>query len=198
MGSVRRSDRIVLCTRNPGKVAELRALLNGRVDVLSLDDVGIHEELPEEGGTFHENAVQKARHAARICGLACLADDSGLEVHALHGAPGVHSARYAGPGRNDAANIDKLLAAMEDVSDRRARFVAVIALVQGGDERTFEGIVEGSITRERRGTAGFGYDPVFVPAGHVRTYAEMSMAEKERTSHRAKAMGKLVTWLHSH
>lgn len=190
-------DRIVLCTRNPGKVTELRAFLNEEVEVLSLDDVGIVEELPEEGDTFRENALQKARHVAQKCGLPCLADDSGLEVVALNGAPGVRSARYAGWAGDQAANMDKLLVAMHGISDRRARFVAVIALVEGDAAHVFEGTVEGSITMELRGGAGFGYDPVFVPAGDTRTYAEMTTSDKQRTSHRAKAMEQVVAWLRS-
>jgi XTP/dITP diphosphohydrolase len=185
-------DTLVLCTANPGKVAELRALLPARITLLSLTDVGITEDIPETGSTLEANALQKARHAFARCGKPCVADDTGLEVDALNGAPGVYSARYAGAARDPQANMARLLAELSNATDRRARFRTVIALVDQGSERIFHGTAEGTITLAPRGAGGFGYDPVFLPEGHERTFAEMDLAEKNALSHRAKAVKRLV------
>ncbi|MBL7939535.1 MAG: RdgB/HAM1 family non-canonical purine NTP pyrophosphatase [Flavobacteriales bacterium] len=181
-------DRLVLCTGNAGKVAELRALLGTAIEVLSLHEVGLPLDLPETGDTLQANALEKARFAYQRCNIACLADDTGLEVDALHGAPGVFSARYAGEEKDASANIALLLREMIDRSDRKARFRTVLALVTAEGEYTFEGIVEGSITCAARGSGGFGYDPIFQPVGHERTFAEMDAATKNSMSHRALAM----------
>jgi len=188
-------DRIVLCTANPGKVAELRALLPGHVQLLSLADVGVEGELPETGDTLEANAIQKARHVYDRCGIPCVADDTGLEVDALGGAPGVYSARYAGEARDARANMALLLQELGDAQDRRARFRTVVALVDGSGARCFHGVAEGRIVPVPRGLAGFGYDPVFVPEGHARTFAEMSAQEKNTLSHRARAVRQLVDHL---
>lgn len=152
-------SKLLLCTGNSGKVTELRALLPGGMDLLSLTDAGLPLDLPETGDTLAANALEKARFAFERTGLTCIADDSGLEVNALGGAPGVYSARYAGPAKNDRANIEKLLTALDGVTDRGARFRTVVALIDAEGEHLFEGEVRGTITTEMRGTKGFGYDP---------------------------------------
>lgn len=188
-------SRLVLCTGNAGKVAELRRLLPVGIEVVSLTEAGLPLDLPETGDTLEANALQKARFAHARTGLPCLADDTGLEVEALGGAPGVRSARYAGPEKDAKMNTRMLLDAMQGHVDRRARFRTVIAYVNNGIERTFEGTVEGAITHSSRGDAGFGYDPIFQPIGHDRTFAEMSIAEKNALSHRAVAMRKAIAFL---
>lgn len=185
----------LLCTANPGKIKELRALLPERVELLGLKDVGLTEELPETGSTFAGNALQKARFAHARTGLACIADDSGLEVEALGGAPGVRSARYAGEAKEDAANVAKLLRELEGVEDRRACFRTVIALVESEGEHLFEGEVRGTITAEPRGANGFGYDPVFLPVMSDLTFAELDPVRKNAISHRGHAVWKLVRFL---
>jgi XTP/dITP diphosphohydrolase len=187
--------RMLLCTGNPGKAAELRALLPSGVEVVTLADVGLPTDLPEEADTLEGNALQKARFAHARTGLPCLADDTGLEVCALGGAPGVHSARYAGEAKDAGANMRKLLAALEGKEDRRACFRTVLAWVAAGEERIFEGMVEGRIVLEPRGSKGFGYDPVFLPQGSALTFAEMDAAEKNALSHRARAMHAAAAFL---
>jgi len=184
---------LVIATRNKGKVSEFRKLLEGfDVDIKSLQDFGPLPEIEEDGETFEDNAVKKARFAARVLGLPALADDSGLVVKALGGLPGVHSARYAGDDANDEANNRKLLQAMRGVEDREASFVCVIAIaVPRGPALIYEGICNGIITEEMRGTGGFGYDPVFYYPPLGKTFAEMSQEEKNRVSHRGKAMAEL-------
>jgi len=181
-------ERLVLCTGNAGKITELRALLGTTIGVLSLSDVGLPLDLPETGTTLVANALQKARFAYERCGIASLADDTGLEVDALNGAPGVYSARYAGEAKNPEANMTMLIQAMDGRMGRTARFRTVLALVTDNGEHTFEGTVEGSITLAPRGSGGFGYDPVFQPMGHALTFAEMDAATKNSMSHRARAM----------
>lgn len=182
------TSRLVLATHNPGKVAELRRIL-ADLDVVLLDARDV--ELPdveETGSTFAENALLKARAGAAACGLPCVADDSGLVVDALHGAPGVHSARYAGAHGDDAANLRLVLERMTGVADRAARFVCVAALVApDGRQWTTEGVVEGWLIGAPRGTGGFGYDPIFVPLGEDRTTAEMFPQAKDAISHRGQA-----------
>jgi XTP/dITP diphosphohydrolase len=181
-------ERLVICTANAGKLKEFKALLSSGPTLLSLADVGIMDELPETGDTLQENALQKAREARERCGESCVADDSGLEVDALHGAPGVRSARYAGEDRNDAANMRHLLQQLQGHRTRTARFRTVLALVDEQGEHLFEGTVEGRILERPFGDGGFGYDPIFVPEGSERTFAEMSSTEKNAVSHRAKAV----------
>ncbi|MCB9170910.1 MAG: RdgB/HAM1 family non-canonical purine NTP pyrophosphatase [Flavobacteriales bacterium] len=187
--------RYLLCTGNPGKAAELRTLLPADIELVTLADVGLPADLPETGGTLEENALQKARFAHGRTALPCIADDTGLEVDALQSAPGVRSARYAGPAKDAVANMAKLLDELQGVRDRSARFRTVIALVKDDGTHLFQGEVRGRISEEPRGRGGFGYDPVFVPAGSPRTFAEMDAVEKNRVSHRARAVDELVKWL---
>lgn len=189
---------LVLCTANPGKVAELKAMLPGQWRVLGLTDVGVIEDIPESGETLEANAELKARHVFERTGLPCIADDTGLEVAALGGAPGVHSARYAGPARDPAANMRKLLDALAGRTDRDARFRTVIAYVDAQGTRCFEGEVAGTITDAPRGSGGFGYDPVFLPHMSTLTFAELDPARKNAISHRGRAVWRLVEWLTEH
>ena len=189
--------KLVLCSANPGKLTELRELLPTRFELLDLNGAGISTELPETGHTLEANAIQKARTAWGLCRLPCIADDTGLEVQALDGAPGVISAHYAGGSRDPVANMKKLLAELSNNSDRRARFRTVIAFVESdnGPERPCEGVVKGLITEAPRGSRGFGYDPVFQPDMSTLTFAEMDASAKNAISHRAHAVWKLVQWL---
>jgi XTP/dITP diphosphohydrolase len=189
--------RYLLCTGNPGKAAELRALLPVGIELVTLTEAGLPTDLPETGDTLEANALQKARYAHERTGLPCIADDTGLEVDALNGAPGVLSARYAGEAKDPAANMAKLLHELQGVTDRSARFRTVIALVDGEGERTFEGEVRGTITEAPRGTGGFGYDPVFLPEMSDLTFAELDPRRKNAISHRGMAVWKLVRALAS-
>jgi XTP/dITP diphosphohydrolase len=186
--------RLVLCTGNAGKIAELKALLPSAIQLLSLADVGLPTDLPETGSTLEDNALQKARYAHERCGLTCLADDTGLEVEALGGAPGVLSARYAGETKDANANMVKLLSALHGRSSRSARFRTVLALVGEGEEHLFEGVVEGGILEVMRGQGGFGYDPVFVPQGYHITFAEMDRSVKNTISHRGRAVQRFLAF----
>ena len=188
-------NELVLCTGNPGKVKELALLLPPGVVVHSLADKGLPLDLPETGETLEANALQKARFAFASCGVACLADDTGLEVDALGGRPGVRSARYAGEAKDPLANMALLLKELEGSPDRSARFRTVLALVTSTGEHTFEGSVEGTITTGPSGAGGFGYDPVFRPAGHEITFAEMAASAKNAIGHRGKAMRALIAFL---
>lgn len=187
--------RILFATQNKHKLEELAAILPAPFQLEGLTPSVISEELPETGDTLEANALQKARYVFEKTGITCFADDTGLEVAALNGAPGVYSARYAGEQRSAADNMKKLLNQLEGHSDRSARFRTVIAFTDGKQEQLFEGIVSGTITGAQRGTNGFGYDPVFVPDGFDKTFAEMSAAEKNNLSHRARAVEKLVAFL---
>jgi len=184
--------RLVFATRNRGKVKEIAQLLDGLFTVVGLDEIGCHEDVPETADTIEGNAIQKAEYVKAHYGVDCFADDTGLEVNALNGRPGVHTARYAGPAKDANANMDKLLAALEGQPDRGARFKTVIALTTVGGTLTFEGICTGSIALQRSGADGFGYDPVFVPEDGSGTFAEMEAAEKNRVSHRGKAVRAMV------
>lgn len=187
--------RLLLCTGNPGKRAELKALLPGRFELITLQEAGLPDDLPETGATLEANALQKARYAHERTGLPCIADDTGLEVQALGGAPGVRSARYAGDAKDPKANMEKLLMELAPSTDRRARFRTVIALIDDTGEHLFEGIVEGTITSAPRGSGGFGYDPVFLPEMSDLTFAELPLEKKNAISHRAKAVWKLARYL---
>lgn len=189
-----RRMRMVLCTGNEGKVVELRALLPAGIELIGLAEAGLPADLPENGDTLTANALEKARFAHARCGLPCLADDTGLEVDALAGAPGVRSARYAGGTKDAAANMNRLLTEMKDAADRRARFRTVIAWVSQDGEEVFEGAVEGTIAHAPRGGGGFGYDPVFVPVGSALTFAEMDLKAKNAMSHRARAIERFLAW----
>lgn len=188
--------RIVLATRNPGKVTEMRALLEGLpVELLAVSDFPEMPEVDEDQPTLEGNARKKAETIRTHTGLPALADDTGLEVVALGGRPGVHSARYAGSEADDRANRAMLLRELEGAGSRKARFRTVIAYAHAGGMDVFEGVCEGAIGEEEHGTGGFGYDPVFVPEGETRTFAEMSPAEKNEISHRGQALRKLVAHL---
>lgn len=186
---------LVFATNNPHKLDELRMIIGREINVVSLADIGCRDEIPETHDTLEGNALEKARWIYDRYGYDCFADDTGLEVDALGGAPGVRSARYAGDGHDGQANMQKLLRNMASVDLRTARFRTVIALVEGGNPTFFEGSVEGNILRKPRGQGGFGYDPVFLPDGATLTFAEMSPEEKNSLSHRAKAVARLIDYL---
>ena len=191
-------NKIVFATNNQHKLDELRAIAGGKIEVVSLADIGCQDDIPEDADTLDGNALAKAEWVCSRYGIPCFADDTGLEVDALDGAPGVHSARYAGgAGHDSAANTALLLKNLRDVEmpRRTARFRTVIALIQGTDEHLFEGIVEGHIATEERGTEGFGYDPVFAPEGGEKTFAELGVEAKNCISHRARAVKKLTDFL---
>lgn len=187
---------LVFATNNLHKLEEVRDILGGSFRIASLKEIGCTDDIPETADTLEGNALQKARYVKDKFGYDCFADDTGLEVEALGGAPGVFSARYAGLGHDSEANMRKLLKELEGKTNRQAQFRTVVALLLEGREYTFEGIVRGTILTERRGTAGFGYDPVFVPEGYAETFAEMGSEEKNRISHRARAVQKLADFLH--
>jgi len=188
--------KLVFATNNAHKLEEIRAILGDKVEVLSLKDIQCDVDIPETADTLEENAVLKAEYIYRHYGLDCFADDTGLEVEALNGAPGVYSARYAGgEGHDSEANMRKLLAEMEGKTNRKAQFRTAICLIEGGVEHLFEGVVKGEIIEEKRGASGFGYDPVFMPEGYTETFAEMGNEEKNRISHRARAVQALCAYL---
>ena len=188
-------NQIVFATNNNNKIKEIRAILGDRFKVLSLSDIQCDEELPETTETLEGNALQKAQYVFDNYGHACFADDTGLEVSALSGRPGVYSARYAGQDCSSSDNIEKLLNEMKGVDDRSARFRTVIAWVKKDDFQLFEGQVEGEISTDIRGEGGFGYDPVFIPSGYNSSFAEMSSEEKNAISHRKRAMEKFIARL---
>ncbi|GAB2961073.1 non-canonical purine NTP diphosphatase [Hymenobacter coalescens] len=188
--------RLCFASNNAHKLDEIRPLLPAHIELLSLADIGCAEELPETQDTLEGNALQKARYVWDHYGVSCFADDTGLEVPALDNAPGVYSARYAGPQRSAADNVEKLLRELNGQPDRAARFRTVIALVSGAtDQWTFAGEVQGHITEAPRGAGGFGYDPVFEPESLGQTFAEMTTEEKNALSHRARAVAQLTTFL---
>jgi XTP/dITP diphosphohydrolase len=188
--------KLCFASHNQGKINELAALIGEHVELIGLSDLKMEEDIPETGSTFKENALLKANFVWERFQIPCFADDSGLEVEALNGAPGVYSARYAGPEANSQRNMDKLLGALSGIENRKARFVTTIALVGlGRDPLFFEGEIKGHIIFEKRGKMGFGYDPLFVPDGYDISFAEMAAEEKNRISHRAKAVSKLLEYL---
>jgi len=187
---------IVFATNNENKTREIRHILGKSFTLLSLSDLNINEDIPENEPTLDGNAMHKARYVNKIVNMNVFADDTGLEIDALNGLPGVNSARFAGENKDPDANIDKALALMGSTKNRRARFRTVIALIMNGKEYFFEGIVNGQIIEEKRGTGGFGYDPVFIPEGRNLTFAEMSLDEKNKISHRALAFEKLREFLY--
>lgn len=186
---------IVFATNNANKLKEIKGIVEDRFEILSLNDINCHEEIEETGSTFQENALIKAKHVKEKYGYDCFADDSGLEVEALNGAPGIFSSRYAGENGNSIANINKLLINLQGKKNRNARFRTVIALIINGETHYFEGTVSGVIIDEKRGKNGFGYDPIFIPDGYQKTFAEIDEKEKNRISHRAKATEKLIEFL---
>ncbi|CCY15012.1 nucleoside-triphosphatase [Prevotella sp. CAG:755] len=188
--------KLVFATNNAHKLDEIRAILGDEIEIVSLADIGCHTDIPETADTLEGNALQKARYVYEHYHCDCFADDTGLEVEALDGAPGVHTARYAYPDRHDPeANTRKLLDALKEKSSRRAQFRTVIALILNGEEHLFDGRVEGSIATEKRGTEGFGYDPVFIPEDSGKTFAELGVEAKNRISHRARAVARLCEFL---
>lgn len=189
--------KFVFATNNAHKLEEVTAILGDRIELLSLKDINCHADIPETADTLEGNALQKARYIAGNYRTDCFADDTGLEVEALNGAPGVYSARYAGAGHDSEANMQKLLHDMEGMENRKAQFRTVFALIINGKEHLFEGIVKGEIIKTRRGTSGFGYDPIFIPEGYTQTFAEMGNELKNKISHRAVATDKLCKFLNS-
>lgn len=188
--------KLVFATNNKHKLDEVRKITaQHNIEVVSLADIHCHDEIPETADTLEGNALQKAQYIQDKFGLDCFADDTGLEVEALDNAPGVYSARYAGPGHDSEANMQKLLQEMEEKTNRKARFRTVIALIIGDKQYCFSGIVNGTITTEKKGENGFGYDPIFIPEGYEQTFAELGDFVKNKISHRAKAVEQLDHFL---
>ena len=188
--------KIVFATNNSHKLEEIRQIFGSDFEILSLNDIGCHEDIPETANTIEGNALQKAQYIYDHYHMSCFADDTGLEVDALNGAPGVYSARYAGEGHDSEANMKKLLAELGENNNRKARFRTVIALIEEkGDIKTFEGIIEGHIAYEKSGHGGFGYDPIFIPIGYDQSFAELGAEIKNKISHRARAVQKLEKYL---
>lgn len=188
--------KLVFATNNKHKLDEVRKITaQHNIEVVSLADIHCHDEIPETADTLEGNALQKAQYIQDKFGLDCFADDTGLEVEALDNAPGVYSARYAGPGHDSEANMQKLSQEMEGKTNRKARFRTVIALIIGDKQYCFSGIVNGTITTEKKGENGFGYDPIFIPEGYEQTFAELGDSVKNKISHRAKAVEQLDHFL---
>jgi len=187
--------KIVFASNNEHKVREIKSILGDSLTLFTLKDLNIYEEIPEEEPHLEGNALSKARYIHNITGMNVFADDTGLEVEALGGMPGVRSARFAGESKDFSANIDKVLSMLGSDVNRKAQFRTVIALIYDDKEYVFEGIVEGNIIHDRRGSHGFGYDPVFIPEGRNSTFAEMDLTEKNSLSHRARALDKLRAFL---
>ena len=191
---------LVFATHNPNKVREIQELLGDRYTIQSLADIGCHEEIVEDAPTLEGNARIKAQHVVAHYGLNCFADDTGLEVRALNNEPGVRSARYAGNHGDSEANMTKLLAELNRVgatnmNQRKAQFRTVICLIEDGNERVIEGICEGAIALAKKGKQGFGYDPLFVPEGHIQSFAEMGSDQKNELSHRGRAIRQMIQFL---
>ncbi len=186
---------LIFATHNAHKIFEIEPLLNNHWSIKSLDEAGFNEEVPETGDTLEANALQKARFIHSKLGVDCFADDTGLEIDALDGQPGVLSARYAGPEKNSHKNVQKVLEQLHNCDNRKARFRTVLALILSGEEHLFEGTVEGTILSEPSGEGGFGYDPVFKPLEAAVSFAQMPLTQKNRISHRARAFQKLADFL---
>ncbi|HEY6141855.1 MAG TPA: non-canonical purine NTP diphosphatase [Flavobacterium sp.] len=187
--------KLVFATNNKNKILEVQQLLPSSIEIISLESIGCFEEIPETADTIEENAIMKANYVTQKYGYDCFADDTGLEVDALNGAPGVYSARYAGEQRNSDDNMNKLLEALTDKTNRNAQFKTVIALNRNGQQHLFTGIAPGEITLEKTGNQGFGYDPIFQPEGFSKTFAQLSIEEKGAISHRGKATEQLIAFL---
>ena len=188
--------KLVFATNNAHKLSEICAIIGDKFEILSLNDIECFADIPETADTLEGNALQKAEYVYNIYGLDCFADDTGLEVDALGGRPGVHTARYAFPDRYDPeANTEKLLQELDGKENRRARFRTAIAYIRGGEKYLFEGVVEGEISTEKRGDKGFGYDPVFIPENTGKTFAELGVEVNNQISHRARAVAKLCEYL---
>lgn len=188
-------EKLVFATANQHKLEEVSAILGDRMELLSLKDIGCETDIPETADTLEGNALLKASYIHQTYGLNCFADDTGLEVEALHGQPGVYSARYAGAGRRADENMLKLLQNLQGVSNRKAQFRTAISLIIDGETHLFEGVVKGEITTEQHGSCGFGYDPIFRPDGYDQTFAELGSEVKNRISHRALAVSRLCAFL---
>lgn len=188
---------LVFASNNKNKIREIQGILPDSIRIASLEDIGCFEDIPETADTIEGNAILKANYVSERYNLPCFADDSGLEVDALNGAPGVYSARYAGSQKNDNDNMDKLLSELSGKDNRKAQFKTVIALNLDGKQHLFTGIIKGNITLEKIGHQGFGYDPIFQPEGYSGTFAEFSLQEKAAISHRAKAVKELISFLNS-
>jgi XTP/dITP diphosphohydrolase len=186
---------LLFATSNKNKVLEIKKVLPKEFNIKSLDDIGFCEEIPENENTIEGNAIFKANYMYKKYNLNVFADDTGLEVDSLNGKPGVHSARYAGISKNSRDNINKLLKKLKNKKNRKARFKTVIALILNSKIHTFEGVVEGIITKKPKGENGFGYDPVFIPRGYTKTFGELSLEEKNSISHRSLAMNKLIDFI---
>ena len=189
---------IIFATNNAHKVEEVRAVLGGKFQVLPLKEAGIFQDIPEPHDTLEDNALEKANTIFKLTGQSCFSEDTGLEIEALQGRPGVRSARYAGDQANAAENTKLVLSQMEQLPNRKARFRTVIALILEGKTHLFEGICPGQITTAETGEKGFGYDPIFIPEGASQSFAQMTMDEKNMYSHRRKAMDKLISFLDNH
>lgn len=187
--------KLVFATNNLNKLKEVQHLIPKHIQLLSLNDINCLEDIPETQNTIEGNAIQKAEFVKNKYGYDCFADDTGLEIDALNGAPGIYSARYAGPQRNSEDNIQKVLQNLEQVNERKAHFKTVIALELQGKQHVFTGICQGTITRTKSGDQGFGYDPIFKADGQKKTFAEISLEEKNRIGHRGKAVNQLVQFL---
>ena len=187
--------KLVFASNNKNKIKEIQLLVPASIEIVSLEDIGCTEDIPETADTIEGNAILKANYVTEKYGVNCFADDTGLEVEALNGAPGVYSARYAGEPKDDNNNMNELLFQLEKETNRNANFKTVIALNLNGKQELFVGIIFGKITREKVGTNGFGYDPIFVAEGYEKTFAELDMEEKSNISHRGIAVKQLITFL---
>ncbi|MBD3724777.1 MAG: non-canonical purine NTP diphosphatase [Flavobacteriaceae bacterium] len=187
--------KLVFASNNKNKIAEIKQMLPESIDLLSLEDIGCTEDIPETADTIEGNAILKANYVTEKFGLPCFADDTGLEVEILNGAPGVYSARYAGVQKNADDNMNKLLKSLENKTNRKAQFKTIIALNINNKQHLFEGIIKGEIITEKKGSKGFGYDPIFIPEGFSKTFAEMEMSDKAKLSHRGIATRKLISYL---
>lgn len=190
--------KLVFATNNAHKLAEVREIFSGKVEVLSLKDIACTADIPETSLTIEDNSLQKARYIYDQYGMDCFSDDTGLEVEALDGAPGVYSARYAGEPNNPARNKKKLLQELKECTNRKARFRTVITLIIKGEVHQFEGIAEGTISTQEYGEQGFGYDSLFIPNGYTKTFAQLGNSEKNRISHRSKAIAALYEYIYKH
>lgn len=187
--------KLVFATNNAHKLDEVRNIVSNHTEIVSLAEINCFDDIPETADTLEGNALQKAQYVEDHFGLDCFADDTGLEVEVLNNEPGVYTARYAGPAHDPEANINKLLHELKGKDNRKARFRTVIALILDGKTYYFEGIVNGTIVEERKGTDGFGYDPIFIPEGYTKTFAELGVDIKNQISHRALAVNKLISFL---
>lgn len=187
--------KIVFATNNENKIKEIQSMLPENITIVSLESIGCQEDIPETAATIEGNAIMKANYITEKYGYDCFADDTGLEIEALNNEPGVYSARYAGEQRSAADNMNKVLHLLQDESNRNAQFKTVICLNLNGKQYVFEGIAKGSITKDKKGTAGFGYDPIFQPENYQNTFAEISLEEKNKISHRGKATKALLEFL---